>query len=53
MAKKSTKETVIIQPIIESEEKAKFKALIETYKVQNYAKYLAKKDALENKLNNL
>ena len=53
MAKKSTKETVVIEQTIESEEKAKFKALIEQYKVQNYAKYLAKKDKLEAKLNNL
>lgn len=53
MAKKSTKETVVIEKTIDSEEKAKLKALIEQYKVQNPAKYLAKKDELENKLNNL
>lgn len=37
----------------ESEAKAKFRKIIEEYKVQNPVKYELKKDALEAKLNTL
>lgn len=48
---KDEKEPIVVVPV--SEKKAKFKALIEAYKIQNPAKYELKKEALQEKLNNI
>lgn len=59
MAKKTIEEVDevldAIDPVesTESPEKAKFRQIIEEYKVQNPVKYEMKKEALEAKLNSL
>ena len=45
------KEPIVV--LTSSEQKKRFKALIEAYKEQNPDKYAKKKDALEAKLNSL
>ena len=52
MDKKDKKEVEVEETPVESvsEKKAKFKALIEAYKVKNPAKYELKKDSLAKQL---
>lgn len=46
-------EKVVEEVVAESSAKVAFRNLIEAYKVKNPAKYEAKKEALEAKLNSL